>query len=305
MMNAHLAVLAVTLIYGLFYVAIKLLVNEITPWETFCLRLLLATPILFVLERLFFRSPIQSRADLLKIGGLGLLGISLVQMSAVFGVQWTSVFHVGFIVGTAPLNALILAVLFKQERLTPEKLLGILIAFAGLAMLLFSRNGTSHLPATYLLGDVVIWGNIAGWSLFLVLSRPLLQRYPAFSLTSHAFSLATLLTLPVMLLSLHRIPGAGLSTHGWLWMAFVVLLSTVGTYSLNYYALSRLPVSTVSVYVFLQPLFTAIFAHWILHEPISSQMILQGGVILIGVMIATGSYRPLLARVLPKRAGLP
>lgn len=300
MNKAHLSLLAVALIYGLFYVAIKLLVTEMTPWETFTLRLLLATPLFFVLEKIFFNCRIQSHSDLLKIAGLGLLGVTIVQGTVVVGMTHTSVFHAGFIVGMAPMITLILSVILKQETLTLPKVLGIAIAFTGLLLLITARHGEEHLPPTYLLGDILLFLNILGWSIFLVFSRPLLQKYPAFSLTSYTFLFATLLTLPFMIPLLHEMPGAHLSTNGWYWMAFVVLFSTVLTYFLNYYALAQLTASVVSVYVFLQPLITAFFGHWLLDEPITSSMILEGALILIGVSLATGSYRPVIAWLRPQ-----
>lgn len=293
MMTAHLALLAVTLIYGLFYVAIKLLVLEMPPWETFTLRLILTVPLIFVLEKLFFNCRIHSKEDLLKILGLGLLGIIFVQSTVIIGLNDTSVFHAGFLVGMTPLITLLLSVLLKQERLNLPKATGMLVAFIGLSMLLFTREGQAHLPKNYLLGDAVLFINIVGWSLFLILSRPMLQKYPAFSIISYAFVLSSLVTLPFIFFGTHKLPGADLSSHGWLWMSFVVLFSTILTYFLNYYALARLPASTVATYIFLQPLFTALFAHLILHEPITAQMLLYGIAILTGVAIAMESYRPL------------
>ncbi len=301
MMRAHLALLVVTLIYGLFYVAIKILVNDITPWETFILRLLIATPLFFVLEKLFYNTRFASFKELLQVGGLGLLGVTLVQLTIVFGLKYTSVFHTGFIVGMAPLMTLLISVGLKQERLNLPKLAGILIAFAGLVLLLSLRTSADHLPKTFLLGDALVFLNILMWSFYLILSRPLLHKYPAFTVTSYGFVLSGLVTLPFMLLTLKRAPWAALSQEGWLWMGFVVIFCTIVTYFLNYYALARLVASTVAVYVFLQPICTALFAHFVLKEPITSAMIGVGLIILMGVAIATESYRP-VTRYLLKRS---
>lgn len=291
MMSPHLALLLVTLIYGLFYVAIKTIVSSISPWDAFIIRLLLATPLFFILEKLFWNTQITSKADLLKITGLGLLGVSIVQGTILVGMKYTTVFHAGFIVGTAPLLTLLFSILLKQEKFSWVKFGGALVAFWGLYLLLASRSAQQHLPDTYLWGDAIIFLNILGWSLFLILSRPLLQKYPAFSLTSYAFVLSSIVTLPFMLLMGGRIPNLMLSQTLWIWMGFVVIFATLITYFLNYYALARLPASVVAIYVFLQPLTTAIFAHFILNEPITLQMVLYGSLILLGVSIATGSYQ--------------
>lgn len=296
MSRAHLALLLTTIIYGIFYVGIKILVVEIPPWDVFLLRLLLATPLFFILEKLFFNTRIASKKDLLKITGLGLIGVTIVQLTIVMGLKHTSVFHTGFLVGTAPMITLILSVLLRQERLSWEKCLGIGIAFAGLMLLLSARGGKAHLPPDYLLGDAIVLLNIIGWSLYLILSRPLLAKYPPFSLSAYAFICSGIITLPWMVFLSGSVPGVGLSLHGWLWMAYVVVLSTIVTYFLNYYGLSRLSASTVSVYVFLQPIVTAITAHWLLGEEITLLMLLEGLMIIVGVAIATGTHRALFVR---------
>lgn len=301
-MKPHLALLAATLIYGLFYVATKCILVELGPWDTFTLRLLLATPLFFLLEKRFLNHPIQNWQDRVKITLLGLWGISAVQITLVMGMTQTSVFHTGFIVGLAPLMTLLLAVALGQERMTLPRLAGMGVALYGLYLLLSAKSGHHALPSTYLWGDLWVVINIFAWSSFIVLSRPLLSRYPAFSLTSHAFVGAGLWTLPVMLIWHPHWPGTGLSPAGWGWMAFIILFATLSSYFLNLFALTRLPASTVSVYVFVQPILSALFAHWVLGEPITMGMALDGLVILVGVGIATGCFVA-LAKLLTQGSG--
>ncbi len=298
MIRPHLALLLVTLIYGIFYTVIKLLITEMSPWETFSLRLLLSVPVLIVIELLFFRQPLPPPRELLKMTGLGILGITLVHVTLMEGIARTSVFHTGVIAGTAPIVTLLLSVVMRQERLHWHKMAGIALAFIGLYLLISRQeSGTNGGIGSYLGGDILIFVNIALWSLYMILSRPILQRYNPFSLVTYTFTLAALVTLPFMFYGIKAFPGAGLSLKGWGLMGFVVLIGTVLTYFLNYYALSRLAASTVTVYVFLQPLVVTMFGYLLLHEPLTLPMILQGGMIVCGVALATGSHRPLLEKL--------
>ncbi len=281
--------------------ALKILVTDLTPWQTFGLRLILAVPLFYIFEKLLFNTRIDSKLDLLKIAGLGFLGVSIIQSSIALGVHLTSVFHTGFLVGMGPLATLILSVMLKRERLTLPKVLGTLIAFMGLFLLLSVHSGQEPLPATFLWGDIIVFLNITGWAVFLVLSQPLVQKYPPFSVISYAFTFAGIITIPIVLWTCHGVPGLNLSLNGWLWMGFVVIFSTIFTYFLNYYALAKVSAGTVAVYIFLQPFLTAIFAHWVLHEPITGVMILYGCIILSGVATATESYRPLQQLIRIKR----
>lgn len=304
MLPAHLALIAVSIIYGLFYVAIKLVTQEIDPLDVFCLRVMGATPILIIAERIFVRSRITRWQDWLAITGLGLLGVTLVQSTVIVGIKYTSVFHTGMITGLAPLFTLIfslwlnrdLAARDPQERITPQRWLGVFVAFGGLALLLTSKThldphlaSTAHNQST-LGGDAIILFNIIIWALFLLLSKRLMQRFHPFTLTAYSFGTSTLVTLPYLIWALEgNWPGAALSATGWQWIAFIVLVSTALSYALYFYGLSKLPASITALYVYLQPIMTTIFGVIILHEVVTPMMGVYAAIILLGVAIANGT----------------
>jgi len=285
--------LLVAMIYGLFYVVGKLVVGQITPLEMTSLRFLTATPIFMAIERMTFKTRFESRGDLWKIAGLGLMGVGLVQASIAFGLKYTSVFHVGLLFGLSPLMTMIIAVLLRQEHFAVNKLAGSMVAFVGLYFLLAAKHAGSALPPTYLLGDAIILVNMVLWSLYMILSKPLLQKYPPFSLTAYAFLFATLITLPITLFAIHGIPWTVFTQLLWMQLAYIVLFATIMTYFLNAVALARVEASIVAIFIMLQPFFATIFAYFILHEVITLPMALEGLLILLGVVIATRPGIPL------------
>ena len=306
MFRAHLALLAVSVIYGLFYVAIKLVTQEINPFELFCLRVMGATPLLLLAERVFVNSRITRWQDWLAITGLGLLGVTLVQSTVILGIKYTSVFHTGMITGLAPLFTLIFSLWINrdlaeqdpQERVTPQRWLGVIVAFMGLALLLTTKThldphlaNAAHNQST-LGGDAIILFNIVIWALFLLLSKRLMQRFHPFTLTAYSFGASTLVTLPFLLWGLHgHWPGEALSATGWQWIAFIVLVSTAMSYALYFYGLSKLPASITALYVYLQPIMTTIFGVILLHEVVTPVMGVYAAIILLGVAIANGTIK--------------
>lgn len=286
MIRPHLALVLVTLIYGLFYVVIKLIVQEVPPWEAFCIRLGLATPLLFLLERVLVNGPFPNKKDWLKITLIGILGVPLLQSTILIGIQLTSALHAGFIVGTSPLSALILGVFLKEESFSWRKLVGIIIAFTGLACLLLGKEASGHLPPFYLWGDLIVFLNLTAWALYLILSRPLLKTYHPLTLTSYTFLFSTLAALPFMVPTLWSMSWGHFTQQLWLELGFVGIFGTI-SYALNNYALSKLSASTVSIYVLLQPFLVALFSHWLLHEPLGPLTWVFGGVSALGVFIAT------------------
>jgi len=270
--------------YGLFYVIGKLVVMQMTPLQMTSVRILFATPILLLLERLLFKAKIQGW-DWLKIALLGLMGVGLVQSTIALGLKYTSIFHVGLILGMSPMVAMALAVALKQEQFSLHKLFGSILALVGLYFLLATKHGGTTLPATYLWGDLIVLSNVLSWSLYMIFSKPLLKRYPAFSLTTYAFLSTAILTLPFSLPAVMQIAWSGPALWGEL--AYIILFGTVMTYLFNAIALTMVEASTVAAFILLHPVFASIFAYFILHETLTPIMMLEGLLILLGVAVAT------------------
>jgi drug/metabolite transporter (DMT)-like permease len=270
--------------YGLFYIIGKLVVMQMTPLQMTSVRVLFATPILFLVERLLFRAKIRGW-DWLKIALLGLMGVGLVQSTIAIGLKYTSIFHVGLILGMSPMVAMALAIALKQEQFSINKLIGSILALGGLYFLLAVKHGGAALPTTYLWGDLIVLSNVLSWSLYMIFSKPLLKRYPPFSLTTYAFLSTAILTLPFSLPAVMQISWSGPTLWGEL--AYIVLFGTVMTYLFNAIALTMVEASTVAAFILLHPVLASIFAYFILHEAITPIMILEGLLILLGVAVAT------------------
>jgi drug/metabolite transporter (DMT)-like permease len=66
-------------------------------------------------------------------------------------------------------------------------------------------------------------------------------------------------------------------------VGFIILLPTIGAYWLNIFALKRVESSLVSVFVYMQPVITALIAIPVLHEHVSPRLIPAAGLIFAGV----------------------
>src|SRR5258708_17348366 len=73
--------------------------------------------------------------DLFTFAYLGFFCIGLNQMCFTVGLRYTSVAHSSLLLGMGPISALILAVLFRLEKLTLRTALGMTVSFIGVAIL--------------------------------------------------------------------------------------------------------------------------------------------------------------------------
>lgn len=293
--RVHAALIAVSLIYGYFYVAVKILLKTLSPSEFILLRFLLTAIIVFIVDRFLFRSPLPQGKDLWKVAGLGLVGVFLVQILVAWGLHYTTAFHSALIMGTIPILTLIFSIIQGQEAFHPKKLIGIIIGFIGVSILLFfSKSPGSALPSTYLWGDVIVLLNAVAFAWFLLGSQKMLKKYSSFPFMAYCYIVSASVYTLVFTgehLIFENNPGIyflkKLDINAWLLIFYVVLFASIGTYTLNNYALKRLSPTIVAVYMFLQPIISAITGFYLLNEPFNLQMAIATLITFIGVILVT------------------
>ena len=84
-----------------------------------------------------------------------------------------------------------------------------------------------------------------------------------------------------------RIKWNTFSTEIWLAVVYVVIGTTSLAYMLNTYALKNLSPSSVSVYIYLQPLFAAAFAILLGKDKLNYLHIISAAMIFTGVYLVT------------------
>ena len=293
-LRVHLALSAVSTIYGLFYVAVKLLLHQVDQEELILIRFVLTALMVGAIEFFFFRTRIPSLKEFLKIAALGIVGVFLVQILIVAGLALTTSFHSALIMATMPIITLLFSILLRRESFHWQKIGGILLAFAGVAMLLASQNTLTSLPPHYLIGDLLMLLAAVCFSCFLLASQTLLQTYNYFSLMAYCYIISGVL----FLLYYVGHQSAALNGQifdflgkmdglGWGLTLYIVIFASIVTYTLNNYALRRSNPTIVAIYIFFQPMISAVLGHYLLQEPFTGSMALAAGITFAGVLLAT------------------
>src|SRR4029079_11956993 len=110
------------------------------------------------------------------------------------------------------------------------------------------------------------------YSAYIVLSRGVIRRLGAFTVVTWLFTWAALLFSPMGALSLvHDAPS--FTARGWGFLAYIVIVPTILAYVANAWALGRSSPSLVTVYIYMQPLITAVLAWVQLGHTVSSRIL--------------------------------
>ena len=201
------------------------------------------------------RSRITGR-DLFVFAYLGFFGVAVNQFCFTLGLRYTDVTHSSIIVGLAPIYTLTLAVLFRVERLTLHKASGMVLAFAGVAILA-SNAGVSHRSPT-LVGDAITMCGALGFAMYVVLGKRVAHKYNPLTLTTWTFIFGAFLLLPV---AIYQTRAIGVSVHfgaiswqAWLAILYTALFSSVLAYLFYFWLLQYLEASQLAAFSYVLPI---------------------------------------------------
>lgn len=273
------------IIYAAGFSIIKRVTPEfITPAGFVAVRIIGATPLLW-LSGLFIREKVE-KADLKKIAGLSLLGVTINQSLFIKGMALTSPISGAIIMVTSPLIVLIIGHLILKEKITWSRISGILIGLAG-AALLITTSHMSNGNSDNALGDLFIFINALSWGSFLVFVKPLMLKYNTITVLKWVFFFGAFILIPLGWTGLMAAKWSTFSGETWFDISFVVVGVTFIAYLLNVFSLKILSPTVVSAYIYLQPVFAAAIALYLGLDHISWYKIASAAMIFAGVLLAS------------------
>jgi len=277
--------LIVQMLFGLFPVIAKQLLQPLGPLDPYSLlavRVAGASFCLLVLHLVLVKKPIPIRTEWPRVTWLAMLGVVLNMGMFMVGLQSTDPAEAVLVITTIPVFTYAIAVALGREKLGPWRAAGIALAIVGVAYLTLS---SAKLGQAHVVGDLLILGNALSYAAFLVLAKPLIEKYDALSLITWLFLVGTVVFVPIGLAHGLRGEMAALDVAGLGRVAFVVLGASVATYVLNTVALRHVPASTVAFFTYVQPVFTAVFAWLLLGQTLSLSILPAAGLIFAGVWL--------------------
>ncbi len=225
--------------------------------------------------------------DLFTFAYLGFFCISLNQMCFTVGLRYTSVAHSSIILGLGPIYALILAVLFRLEKLTWGKALGMAVSFAGVAILASGSGGNRHSPT--LLGDFITLCGSLAFALYVVLGKRVAGKYDALTMTTWNYLFGGLIILPI---AINRAFALGplanwqaIPWQAWACLAFTAIFSSTLAYLFYFWLLRYLDASQLSAFSYLLPVSASILGILFLNEQGSWSELFGAALALCGLFL--------------------
>jgi len=284
---ALIAAFLATSIYGINHtVAKEIMPIYIGSSGFIMLRLLGATSIFWIISLFTTKEKIQKK-DFFRIIFASILGMCINMLAFFRGLELSTPINSGVIITLSPVLVLILSYFFLKEKITIKKILGILIGFSGAVFLILNTSKTGINAPNIPLGNSFFLINASAYAGYLIIVKPLTQKYSLFTLMKWLFLIGLILSAPLTYDQFIKVNWSELPWFAIWRMGYVVIGTTFLTYLFNIYALKTLSPTTVGSFIYLQPIITIIFALITANDTLDSTKLLSCLLVFIGVYLVS------------------
>lgn len=284
--KVHSALFLVAVIYGANYSIAKIALPEyLQPFGFILLRILTSTLLFWLFSLTQEHEKIKGWADYKLLIICAIFGVGINMLAFFYGLSLTNPINASVIMTFSPIMVLLTAYMLGKERLTPLKIVGVLVGALG-ALLLVTKNGVSISQGTFI-GDIFIIVNGSSYAIYLVLVKPLMATYKPITVIKWIFLLGSIFTIPFGFNELVATNWSIIPLDAWLSIGYVLFFATFVVYILNIWSLKFVNSSVVGIYIYLQPIVSTLVAVSFRGDQLDLLTVLYSLLIMVGVYIVS------------------
>lgn len=284
--KAHLFLFITSVIQGFNFTISKIVMPDyVSPGAIIVVRGVCAALFFWIVSSVFINEKIKSRQDFIKILLCTIFGVAINQLLFYKGLSLTMPINASLMVTISPVMVLLISAILINEKITVQKIVGILIGATGVISLLLSSSRQG--PEDLFIGDVLILINATSYAIFLVLVKPLMQHYHPITILKWMFFLGLFMVTPFGFEGLMEINWSEMPNDVRWSLAFVIVFATLVTYTLNVGVMKTVNPSLAGIYIYLQPAMASIIAVVMGKDTLTFQKVIFSILILAGVFLVS------------------
>ena len=283
--RAYLAWVFICVVWGTTYLGMRICLETIPP--------LLMGGVRFTLAGLILIAVLMSRGERLPgirawptLAVLGALMVGFGNGGVVWAEQTVASGLTAVLVAMSPFWMVGFDALTPPRvPLTARRALGLVVGFSGIVLLVWPEIDVTG-GRGFLLGVVAAQIACIGWAAGSMYSR---RRGHSAAKDESVLATAAFqmlfggICLLIAGLAIGEAPRLSFNPRTSLSLAYLISFGAIGAFSAYAYALKHLPVATLSLYAYINPLIAVVLGTVILKEPLNPRLAIVATVVLVGV----------------------
>ncbi len=297
--------LSAAAIWGGMYVVSDVVLKIIPPFTLLTIRLLLALLVMGIIvywRRAKLRMP--NRHEAIRLMGVGLLGFGVSVGAQFVGTDLSNAINGALVTSASPAFILIFAAIILREKLTMQRIAAVTLATIGVVVILDLSK--ADFSSAAFVGNLALAVAALTWGLFSVLLKKVSAAMDTMVVTLFGFAGGLFLTIPAAAIELTQRPIGTIDGGVILGILYLGVVSTAGAMWFWNQAFTLVDASVASLFFFAQPLVGAVLGVILLGQEMTSNLLMGGLLIGIGVLLSIYPLEKLVDRwafKAPEKAG--
>lgn len=275
--------LAMGLIWGIPYMLIKVAVDDFHPATVVLGRTIIAAAILLPVAAAkgYLRPLLPHWRAILVFTVVEICGPWLLLG---YAEQSLSSSLTGLLVAAVPLVGALLVWMTKHERVDRRRVAGLLVGFAGVALLVGVDVGTARFEAVLAMAGVAV-----GYAVGPIVLAKYLSHLPILGVVAASTGLAASFYLPI---GVAQWPQQAPSAEAWLSVAGLGVICTGVAFLIFFSLIAEVGPARATVITYINPAVAVTLGVVVLNETFTATIAAGYGLILAGCLFATARNRP-------------
>lgn len=281
--SVYLYLALATMAWGSMYVVSKFILAVLPSFAVLFIRYLLSGIILLLLLRRNKQAKIEHK-DYKFILFIGIVGYFLSIGAQLLGTQLSNASLASLINSLNPIFMIIFAVPILKEKVTPQKIVSVAAAIAGVYIIIGGEGSRGTFA-----GILISLFSVISWSLMSVTVRRITQKYDALAVTTYGILVGAVCALPASAVQMAKAPQAAaalLRPSILLGLIYIAVVCTAFAHLLWNKSLSMMEAGKCSLFYPLQPMTSALLGFVFLHETLHLTFLIGAVLIISGVLFS-------------------
>lgn len=278
------SLILVAIIWALNFSIVKITLQEIDPYSFNALRYILAAALIVVAAKRKGFSLKVKKEHFWKLVGIGIIGNLVYQLLFIIGLDLTYSANAAVMLGSIPIWVALLSQFFTEEKLTPSKTIGVILAFIGVTFIIMGGGNELSFASDSFKGDLITLLAAIAWGVYTILSKKYLKFYNSTQYSAFMSIVGMIALLLVGAPFLVKLDFSQISPGGYGGIIYSGLLSVGVAYLIWNNGINKIGAVRTAAYQNLVPVLGLIFGVLILDEALTILQYIGSIFVIIGII---------------------